>query len=124
MNGAFIGKKAMTPEQLQQLGGLGDSHEELGLRAFIESPCMVILGALVPRRVLIKYVCNKLGGAHFDTKRDYTPEGTLFRRLDYVGDKITLVDKRIVYFELLSIGQTLARADDIRMFCDKVVPEA
>ena len=110
MRGVFIGKKAMTPDELLQLGGGAMPAEELlGLRAFVESPCMVIEGAVVIRRVLIKYVSNKLGGAHFDRTRGFSQEEIAFRRLDSVGSTLRLADKNAIYFELLSIGQALAR---------------
>src|SRR5258705_2918623 len=42
MRGVFIGKKAMTPDELLQLrGGAMPAEELLGLRAFVERPCMV-----------------------------------------------------------------------------------
>ncbi len=95
-------------------------EEQFGLRRFIKSPCMVAEGLEVPRRILIKYVANKLGGSHFDSRRGTDPEDKIFGRLDSIGKTIEMVGKNPIYFELLSIGQALAHARDIKEFCDKV----
>jgi hypothetical protein len=118
MSGLFVTKGQLTQEEINKLHAKRPAEKSCGLRAFIDGPCALIQGALVPRRVLVKYVANKLGGAHFDPKRDHSPDGKLFRRLDSVGT-IKLLGKPFVYYELLSIGQALARSDDIREFCEK-----
>jgi hypothetical protein len=63
----------------------------LTLQKFIDSPSMVIQGEEIPRRVLIKYVANKLGGSHFDERRGTTREDTLFHRLDCARSIIGLL---------------------------------
>jgi hypothetical protein len=121
MGGAFVAKGHLTPDQRR---GLGPPEKRFGLRDFINSPCIAIEGALVSRRVLIKYVSNKLGGAHFDPRRDHSEEGKVFRRLDSVGTTMRVIGKQVVYYELLSIGQALAQADDIRKFCERARPNS
>ena len=44
----------------------GVPSEQVPLKDFIESACIVVKGQIVARCVLIKYVANKLGGAHHD----------------------------------------------------------
>lgn len=80
-----------------------------------------IKGKLVPRRIVIKFVSNKLGGAHHDAKRGRTEEVRLFSRLDSM-QQVRLLDKPAVYFELLSAGQALVRSDDINKLIAKVRP--
>lgn len=110
---------AMPESEIKALRAQGVPEEEFGLRRFIEAPCMVVEGAAIPRRVLIKFVSNKLGGAHFDSRRGDSAEDQNFRRLDLIGKTLAVADKNSVYYELLSTGQFLVRAPDIMAFCEK-----
>jgi hypothetical protein len=92
----------------------GLPSENIGLRSFVESPAMIVFGEIVARRVLIKYVANKLGGAHHDPKRGKNHEESLFVLLDGVRNSYRLLDKPILYFELLSVGQAIAGSPDIQ----------
>jgi hypothetical protein len=85
------------------------------LREFVDAPGMVIRGKQVARRTVIKYVANKLGGAHHDARRGNSDEELLFASLDRVGrDKaFTLLDRPIAFYELLSIGQAIAGSTEI-----------
>ena len=98
--------------------------ESLWLDAFLKSACLVVQGHSVPRRALIQYVANKLGGDHFDTKRDESASGQLFQLLDYAHSKYGIVlgihRKSVIYYELLSIGQALAHSEDINRLCQEV----
>lgn len=123
MRGAILRNYAMTPEQVQKENQQGVPSARFGLRAFIEAPCVVVKGKLISRRVLIKYVSNKLGGAHHDSKRGKTDEELLFSRLDGT-QQIRLLDKPAVYFELLSVGQALLSSGDIARLIAKVRPIA
>lgn len=107
---------AMTESEIKALRAQGVEFE---LRRFIEAPCMVVEGAAIPRRVLIKFVSNKPGGAHFDSRRGDSAEDQNFRRLDLIGKTLAVADKNSVYYELLSTGQFLVRAPDIMAFCEK-----
>lgn len=91
-----------------------------GLRAYVEATCMVLHGHLIPRRVLLKYVANKLGGARFDPKRGTIDEDRLYRLLDEARDTVMVADQRVVYFELLSAGQALAASDDVRRLQERI----
>lgn len=79
------------------------------LTDFVEGPVIFARGDLITRRQLIKYVCNKLGGAHYDPKR----EECAFRRLDEVHQLMVLDSRHGVFFEVFAIGQQLAAAPDI-----------
>ena len=92
-----------------------------GFGAFTAAPCMVIKGKLIPRRVVIKYVSNKLGGAHHDPRRGKSEEELLFSCLDRIQNYL-LMGKPAVYFELLSAGQALVRSTDIGRLVSKVRP--
>jgi len=124
LRGALIANYAMSGEEVGQHHGDGVPSETMGLRSFIEAPCVVVEGRLVPRRVLIKFVANKLGGAHYDPKRQKTDEETLFRRLDRALREVQLLGKPAVYFELLAMGQALVASPGIGKFMAKVSGKA
>ena len=63
LRGAVMRSYAMSQEEIQKESARGVPTATFGLRAFIEAPCVVIEGKLISRRVLIKYVANKLGGS-------------------------------------------------------------
>lgn len=110
------------PTEWRQRSGQSDPERTMSLKRFVESPCIVVRGQLVTRRDVIKYVANKLGGAHpIDTKRDANnPQDKKYLLLDSVHNVYTVADKEAIYFELLSIGQCAVRAPDIRGFIDQV----
>lgn len=94
-----------------------------GLKEFTESYCMIVHGYPVRRREVVKYIANKLGGAHLDRSRN-KPEDRVYQVLDTVAETIKQVDKDAVYFELLSIGQDIARSPDIDRFLSHVTTRA
>lgn len=99
-----------------------EPERPMSLKHFVESPCIVIRGQLVTRRDVIKYVSNKLGGAHaIDTKRNPTSkQDKKYILLDSARNVYTIADKEAIYFELLSVGQCLVRAPDILRLIDQV----
>jgi hypothetical protein len=89
---------------------------EFGLTGFLESTCVIDQGKGVRRRRVIDYVANKVGGAHLDQTRDP------IRDLDFVlldNNQSDFFGKPGVYFELLSIGQAVARSEDAKKFMDR-----
>lgn len=119
LRGALMANYAMSPEEIKQNYSQGIPEEILGLRAFINAPTVVINGQEISRRTVIKFIANKLGGDHFDQKRNGDAEETQFSLLDQAASQIKLADKNAIYFELLSAGQALINADDIRIFMEK-----
>jgi hypothetical protein len=121
LRGAIMRNYAMTQEEIQKEYAHGVPSASLGLRAFIEAPSVIIKGKKIPRRVVIKYVSNKLGGAHHDAKRGKTEEELIFSLLDG-AQQIRLLNKPAIYFELLSAGQALVGSADINKLIAKVRP--
>lgn len=119
LRGAIALNYAMTPEEVKKEHARGVPSATFGLRAFIEAPAVVVRGRLVPRRVVIKYVANKLGGAHHDVKRGKSDEELLFARLDR-AKQFVLLDKPAIYFELLSAGQALTKSRDIERLISRL----
>ena len=94
-----------------------DAKETLILDQFVASPCMIVEGAIILRRHVIQFAANRLGGVHFDaqaTKRKSRKrrkeDDLLFRTIERATE---IAQKPIVYYEILSIGQCLAKAKDI-----------
>lgn len=112
----MVNESLMTEAEMQAKNSIGLSEEVLDLLSFIEAPCVVAEGYVVQRRVLVKYVANALGGAHFNPKRN-RKEGKVFEILDKATEKFKFEDKDLTYFELLSIGQAIASSNDIEKFC-------
>ena len=112
----FETDEASTPMQRQKISALGPPEIRQTLTEFTDSACVIVEGTLISRLELVKYVVNKLGGAHYDSKREKDYQ----RLLDYVGRTRTVAGKNAVYFELLSIGQTLVKSSDIGKLRDKL----
>jgi hypothetical protein len=110
----------MSRDIEEQIHDEGVPSAKMNLNDFIEAPCLVLYGELISRRELIKYVSNKLGGAHSDTKRSSTDRSYLAMDKARKDDKIQLAGKPLIYFEMLSIGQALAASDEINAFLKKV----
>lgn len=89
------------------------------LGVFLRQPSFVVDGILIYREEVIKYVSNKLGGAHYDDARetDAKGEAALNRKyllLDKVRSGTNIADKNAIYYELLSIGQRVVNSRDVR----------
>lgn len=121
LRGVTILNYAMTQEEIQKVNAHGVPSASFGLSVFIATPSVIINGKLIPRRVVIKYVSNKLGGAHHDAKRGKTEEEVLFSRVDG-AQQILLLNKPAIYFELLSTGQALVGSADINRLIAQVRP--
>lgn len=88
--------------------------EELILDNYLKSPCMIIQGTDINRVELIKYVANKLGGTHIDFRRKANkPLEQKFMLLDGLHN-YEQVDKNIIPYQLLSIGQELVASRHIQ----------
>jgi hypothetical protein len=94
---------------------LDDPTRSFSLKKFLESSCVVTKGTLISRRVLVKYVANKLGGVHsVDSSRSRrSPDERGYQALDGIRGVYKVADKDSLYFELLSIGQCLASSPDV-----------
>lgn len=104
MGGALMVNYKMPDKEIRKLDKAGPRGEDIGLRRFIESPVVVIDGKEIVRCVLIKFIANKLGGAHYDGSPANRGEVSLYRHLDRATEQIKLLGKPAVYSELLAIG--------------------
>lgn len=94
---------------------IGKSYP-IKLDSYLKQTSFVVEGNRIPRSTVIKYVCNKLGGTHYDSSRDHGREAIekQFVLLDKIRSQIAVADKNAIYFELLSIGQRLNNSRDVR----------
>jgi hypothetical protein len=63
-------------------------------------------------------VTNRLGGKHFDSKRKASEQPYVL--LDHVMKSFEILERRAVYFELLSIGQSVAESKDASLLRDGI----
>jgi hypothetical protein len=81
-------------------------------------PAIVSRGERLSRRNVVKYVTNRLGGKHFDSKRKASEQPYVL--LDHVMKSFEILERRAVYFELLSIGQSVAESKDASLLRDGI----
>ena len=95
------------------------------LKKFSKATCVQIKHIKINNQELIRYVCNKLGGVHYDYERKNKAIENKFKYLDYLLKKQTWAGIDIlgldpVRFQFLSIGQIISRSSDIRKFISKL----
>lgn len=115
---------AMTPEEVKASyertkDVIGKSYP-VKLGVFLKQTSFVVDGVLINREEVIKYVTNKLGGAHYDNTRSNSSQQSglsledKYALLDKVRSGTIVADKNAIYYELLSIGQRLVNSRDVR----------
>ncbi len=87
---------------------------------FKQSSCVVIEGQKVSRVSVIKYVANKLGGTHFDTSRKGRKDDQIFALLDKAYGNVQIAGKNYIYYELLSIGQSIVNSSKTQRLMKKI----
>lgn len=85
----------------------------VSLEEFIRGDVAVAMGRRISRARLVRYVANKLGGAHWDEERDANWQSADFRALDATMEGTEFFGRSPVMYELLSIGQHLVTSKDI-----------
>jgi len=118
---------AQTLDQIRagRQGGPFGSDRVFGLSQFLRSTCLVHDGVRITRRELIQYVANKCGGVHIDFSRDPSKElERKFLKLDSIRDHGEVAGRSAIYYELLSVGQAVAEAEDTRQFLEDVAAAA
>lgn len=91
-------------------------HYPFKLSGFLDACGIVADGEAVRRSDVIKYVANRLGGAHYDERRSETA----FLALDKASVRLNFFGKNPVYYELLSIAQLVANASEVQKFRESV----
>ena len=96
---------------------LMNNPREYQLKKYLKKTALVVDGIKFTNYDVIDYVTNKLGGVHIDLTRDRKKDDK-FKSLD-TNIQVKLLDKEYVYYQLLSIGQTIAESSDAKLFIDK-----
>ena len=103
----------MSEAQVKKLAESPPPDREYRLLDFSSDTCVIALGKRLSRSQVVKYVANKLGGAHYDTRRGHRKDDAAFSLLDKVEAQVMLLEKPAIYFELLSIGQAIGASHDL-----------
>lgn len=90
------------------------------LSAFCKGACLIIGGEPISRAAVVKHVANKLGGEHFDSWRSNRSGERSFRLLDSELTTGTIHRREVIYFQLLAIGQSVGRSEDLNRFVERV----
>ena len=89
------------------------------LREYVESPCVIVDGKVIKRRELIKYFANQLGGVHLSSKIRKKEE-PMVKRLKKMEGRFSIMRKDGLYYEILSIGQTIGNSPDLLKLTEKI----
>lgn len=111
---SFMFKGILTPDKIKDLMEI--QHPEKAIRRIkLESykslPSLIIDGELISKNDLIQYIANKKGGTHLDHKRNNNARDSRYILIDNIFNKYEIAEKKIAYYELLSIGQEIANSD-------------
>ena len=88
----------------------------VSLDQFLSQTSFIVHGVKISRRTAIKYVANKLGGAHYDEKRKIASslsaikkEEEKFPLLDSI-QSMQVMDRNPIYYEMIGIGQKVVHS--------------
>jgi hypothetical protein len=96
-----------------------NKNHPVKISAFLKQISFVIKGIKINREEVIKYVCHKLGGAHYDNERKSKKDVNdisldhKYALMDSVHNSIKITEKNAIYYELLSIGRMIINSPDI-----------
>ncbi|AXH98453.1 hypothetical protein DV702_01255 [Sporosarcina sp. PTS2304] len=120
-NGIEIQNFAVYNEVLNpdtKISKIDNVKQTLHLDQFLNSDCLVYKGIRYNRQQIIKFVCNKTGGAHISSNKNKDPkDDSLY---DLIDDELNILSKNVVYYEMLSIGQSLVNSKDIYKLIKKI----
>ncbi len=107
---------AMSAQEIKQRYENSKNNIKIkySLVEFLNTPCVIYEGEVFSRVELIKFVSNKLGGAHYEL--DEKKMARMGLLLD-VKNTYIVAGKNAIYFEMLSIGQLLVESK----YTDKLV---
>ena len=93
------------------------SDAYVSLDQFLSQTSFIVHGVKISRRTAIKYVANKLGGAHYDEKKKNS-----FKPIGYQKKKkrsslyltlynpMQVMDRNPIYYEMIGIGQKVVHS--------------
>ncbi|MFC1655285.1 hypothetical protein ACFL3C_00260 [Patescibacteria group bacterium] len=129
IDGFSVYNKTFTSQEIKEKSkiALARKSKPIELNKYLKNSSIIINGIEINREEIIKYVSNKLGGAHYDKKRGdpLNKEGNIslegkYALLDDYKNSNKLAGKNSIYFELLEIGQKLVNNRDIQKLKKKI----
>lgn len=91
------------------------------LSAFTESASVYIDGYVIKRREVVKYFAHFQGGAHLHlSSRIRKRDKELVQRIKRLEGRVNAFSKDGLYYELLSIGQSVGRAPDLQRLVETI----
>lgn len=98
----------------------------LFLSEFLASTCIIVSGIEISRSDLISYFANTLGGIHLDRDREFRQQPSMKNKFEALDAHFRTGDtggKECLYYEILSLTQTLAKSRDILKLLKRVKQE-
>ena len=90
----------------------------MSLKNFSKSTIAIVESVEISREELVKYVSNKLGGAHLDPKRSVSSLEKKYRMLDGFRASLLIAERSSIYFLFLSIVRDLANSECCLRYLD------
>ena len=111
--------RALNPDEIKKRFGQQTKPQlqKYTLDSYLLVPCIVYEGNVFNRVELIKFVANKLGGAHYEID---PKKMARMRFLDVAKNRYQIGGKSSIYFEFLSIGQTISNGKYIDRLKKKI----
>jgi len=122
--------RAFTPEEVKKMYDDGKRLEgkskAVPIDTFLNQVSFMYGASRIKRKTVIKYVCNKLGGTHYDPKR-VAPTSLLtanedeqYSFLDVIYNTWKSLDMNVIHLEMLGIGQRFINSRDVRILKRKI----
>jgi len=117
--------RALSPEEVKRnydkSKRLSSSSIPLSIDSFLSQISFIYEKARINKREVIKYVANKLGGAHYDSNRVKinSTEGLLkeeekFPILDDISEQMKILGRNPIFLEMIGIGQRIINSSDVK----------
>jgi hypothetical protein len=114
--------KAYTAEEVKERYDneqkIKGKTKPVSIDQFLCQTSFIVHGVKISRRTVIKYVANKLGGAHYDEKREAAASISAIEKeyekyplLDSI-QSMQVMDRNPIYFEMIGIGQKAIQSRD------------
>ncbi|HUD44417.1 MAG TPA: hypothetical protein VMR41_02650 [Patescibacteria group bacterium] len=112
----IIGNYVPSPTESEKMNqnGTKNNTKKYNLEEFLSAPSIIVNGNIFSRLEVIKFVANKLGGAHLEMDNKKLARMKL---LVPVKENDVIANRNAIYFEFLSIGQLLAKSK----YTDKLI---
>jgi hypothetical protein len=112
-NGTTVSASVVSTRELGPPVAGALTPNELTITRYLSQPAIYVVGQMVSRRSILKYVANKLGGAHFDQGRDRKGDADA-RALDQArAAGIRVLDYEPPYVEIAAMGQALISSPSV-----------